>query len=136
MGAAASLDRRPRGIYYGSDQRFRMQKHRKGPARMKMPTSCGEAYELLVRHYGTEDLAELSRLSSISRSTLAYWRSCPDARLRRNGRAHLNRICSEGLVDCRESTPRDTSLIPLLEMFQEVRDLLVRIEREFNDRYS
>ena len=101
-----------------------------------MPTKCGEAYELLVRHYGTEDLAELSRLASISRSTLAYWRSCPEARLRKNGRAHLSRICSEGLADCGDTGPRDKNLRNLLEMFQEVRDLLVRIEQEFNDHYS
>jgi hypothetical protein len=101
-----------------------------------MPTNCGEAYKLLVRHYGTEDLAELSRLSSISRSTLAYWRSCPDARLRKNGRAHLSRICSEGLTDCRDIGPRDKSLSNLLGMFREVRDLLVRIERELNNHYS
>jgi len=103
---------------------------------MKMPTNCGEAYELLVRHYGTDDLAELSRLASISRSTLAYWRSCPDARMRRNGRAHLSRICSDGLADCAKTGARDPSLSILLEMFQEVKDLLVRIEQEFNDRHS
>ena len=103
---------------------------------MKMPTNCGKAFELLVKHYGTDDLAELSRLSSISRSTLAYWRSCPDARMRRNGRAHLSRICSENLSDCIEAPSRGPSLTPLLEMFQEVRDLLVKIEQEFIDRSS
>lgn len=104
---------------------------------MKIPTSCGDAYSALVKRYGTDDLAELSRFSRISRSTLAYWRSCPKARLRKNGRAHLRRIFgSETGPNHRHRAGGDPNLEALLEMFQEVRDLLVKIEQKFIDRYS
>ena len=104
---------------------------------MKIPTSCGEAYKVLVRYYGTEDLGELSRLSKVSRSTLAYWRSCGSARLRKNGRNHFRRIFEES-SDGTEIPfkSQDPSLAALLEMFQEVRDILVRIEQKFIDRFS
>lgn len=103
---------------------------------MKSPKNCGEAYKLLVRHFGTEDLGELSRQSSISRSTLAYWRSCPNAKMRKNGRAHLRRIFSAELEAPRAAASRDPGLASLIELFQEVRDLLVRIEQKFIDRFS
>lgn len=104
---------------------------------MKIPSSCGEAYKVLSRHFGTEDLGELSRLSKVSRSTLAYWRSCGSARLRKNGRNHLRRIFEEA-ADGAESPFRaqDPSLAAILEMFQEVRDILIRIEQKFIDRFS
>jgi hypothetical protein len=105
---------------------------------MKTPSSCGEAYKVLVKHFSTEDLAELSRLSKVSRSTLAYWRSCPGARMRKNGRAHLQRIFADSEAG-RSTVKRkagDPGLAQLLEMFQDVRDLLVRIEQRLMDRYS
>ena len=104
---------------------------------MKIPVSCGEAYKTLSRHFGTEDLGELSRLSKISRSTLAYWRSCGSARLRKNGRNHMRRIFKE-VADGTEVPFRshDPSLAAILEMFQEVRDILIRIEQKFIDRFS
>ena len=73
---------------------------------MKIPPSCGEAYKVLVKHFGTEDLAELSRLSKVSRSTLAYWRSCPGARMRKNGRAHLQRIFDDSEAGRNTATRR------------------------------
>lgn len=103
---------------------------------MKVPANCGEAYRVLVKHFGTEDLGELSRLSGISRSTLAYWRSCPGARMRKNGRAHLQRIFAAGSDFKGPPSSQDPGLASLIEMFQEVRDLLVRIEQRFIDRFS
>ncbi len=104
---------------------------------MKVPTSCGESYRLLVKYYGTEDLGDLSRASRISRSTLAYWRSCPKAKLRKNGRAHIHRILSESAeLKGLASSSKDHGVAALIEMFQEVRDLMVRIEQKLIDRFS
>ena len=124
---------------------FRLQKNT-GAARsirsgrvlpMKLPLNCGDAYELLVKHFGTEDLAELSRLTKISRSTLAYWRSCPGARMRKNGRLHLQRIFSgKAAGEAMKRSARDPGVATLLDMFQEVRDILSRIEQKLMDRYS
>ena len=105
---------------------------------MRLPQNCGEAYKILVKEFGTEDLAELSRLTKISRSTLAYWRSCPAARMRKNGRQHLQRIFSdqEHSRKLPGRSARDPGVATLLEMFQEVRDILSRIEQKLMDRYS
>ena len=131
----SALDRRGHGLYHVPQEDH-------DPLRttdpMKTPSSCGEAYKVLVKHFGTEDLAELSRLSKVSRSTLAYWRSCPGARMRKNGRAHLQRIFAEedgGRGDHRRKAG-DPGLAQLLDMFQEVRDLLARIEQRLMGRYS
>jgi hypothetical protein len=104
---------------------------------MKLPLNCGDAYDLLAKHFGTEDLGELTRLTKISRSTLAYWRSCPSARMRKNGRLHLQRIFSgKAAGEAMKRSARDPGVATLLDMFQEVRDILSRIEQKLMDRYS
>ena len=103
-----------------------------------LPRTCGKAQRLLAKYYGTENLAALSKASGISRSTLAYWKSCPEARMRKNGYRHIQRIFGSGGSDdaalhLQQGNP---NAMALLEVFQEVRDLLSRIEQRLLRIYS
>jgi hypothetical protein len=112
--------------------------YRSRNAEKGLPRTCGKAHLLLVEYYGTENLAALSKASGISRSTLAYWKSCPEARMRKNGYRHIRRIFGTG-------APADAALllqkrnpnaVALLEVFQDVKDILSRIEQRLLRIYS
>jgi hypothetical protein len=103
-----------------------------------LPRTCGKAQSLLVKYYGTENLVALSKASGISRSTLAYWKSCPEARMRKNGYRHIQRIfgsagSDDAALHLQQGNP---NAVALLEVFQEVRDLLSRIEQRLLRIYS
>ena len=103
-----------------------------------LPRTCGKAQRLLARYYGTDNLAALSKASGISRSTLAYWKSCPEARMRKNGYRHLQRIFGGSASDdaARHMQNGNPNVMALLEVFQEVRDILSRIEQRLLRMYS
>jgi hypothetical protein len=103
-----------------------------------LPRTCGKAQRLLTKYYGTDNLASLSKASGISRSTLAYWKSCPEARMRKNGYRHLQRIFGSGASgDAARHLQNDNpNVMALLEVFQEVRDILSRIEQRLLRMYS
>jgi len=103
-----------------------------------LPRTCGKAQRLLVKYYGTENLAALSKASGISRSTLAYWKSCPEARMRKNGYRHMQRIFGSGDSDSAalHLQKGNPNAMALLEIFQEVKDVLSRIEQRLLRMYS
>lgn len=108
------------------------------PRGESFPKTCGKAHELLATYYETENLALLSRKSGVSRSTLAYWKSCPGARMRESGFRHLRRIFSDrpGSDSILKEGSNHPDVMALLEIFQEVRDVLSRIEQQLLRLYS
>lgn len=133
---AGKVTRRERGT--GKARSAAAAARRAVDAEKGLPRTCGKAQRLLVKHYGTENLAALSKASGISRSTLAYWKSCPEARMRKNGYRHIQRIfgsagSDDAAVHLQQGNP---NAMALLEVFQEVRDLLSRIEQRLLRIYS